>query len=207
MGETKVIKVRPSTIICIILIVLLIAGCGILFYFGFVQKGKQIEELEANKKELKARVSELESEINTLKEENKDLEDKVTELKKHMDLILNIDDEGNELKLLEGDAYIKDGYLYYSGSDEEEPRKIEGVSNIKSLNIYNIGTGVNRVPFVVTEDGTVYELNKDEKLVVYEELSDYKVDRIISCIGETDAVFTLLLLDGTTEVVTVDLGI
>lgn len=104
---------------------------------------------------------------------------------------------------LEGVAFVKDGYLYYSYSNSEEPEKIKGVSNIKSLKIFNIGTGINRVPFVVTEDGIVYRLNSAKQLVVYEELSNYKVDKIISHEGEMYDVFTLLLLDGTTKVVEV----
>lgn len=104
----------------------------------------------------------------------------------------------------EGNAVLKDGYLYYSKSKNEEPKKVEGVANIKSLYIYNIGTGINKVPFVVTNDGIVYRLNSEEKLVKYEELANYKVDKIISHEGEIYDVFTLLLLDGTTKVVIVE---
>ncbi len=122
MGETKVIRVRKSTIVCIILIILLIAGCGALYYFGFVQKGKEIVKLKSDKKQAETKIAEYEDKINTLEEENKDLQDKVDEMKTHMDLLLNTENEEG-LKLLEGDAYIEDGYLYYSSSNDEEPKK------------------------------------------------------------------------------------
>ena len=104
---------------------------------------------------------------------------------------------------LEGVAKLKEGYLYYSYNNSDEPEKIEGVSNIKSLDIFNIGTGINKVPFVVTNDGVVYRLNSAKQLVVYEELENYKVDKIVSHEGEMYDIFTLLLLDGTTKVVEV----
>ena len=105
-----------------------------------------------------------------------------------------------------GEASLKDGYLYYSSNGNDSPRKIEGVSNIKSLNVYNIGTGINKVPFVVTQDGVVYRLNDAEELVVYEELSKYKVDKIISCEGELYTVFKIQLKDGTTKTIKIDYG-
>ncbi len=76
MGETKVIKVRPSIIVCILLIILLIAGCGALYYFGFVQKGNQIEKVEAESKELKTKNVELEEQIATVEKEKTELEEK-----------------------------------------------------------------------------------------------------------------------------------
>ena len=102
-----------------------------------------------------------------------------------------------------GNAVIKDGYLYYSKNENEEPKKIEGVSNIKYLYVYNIGTGVNKVPFVLTEDGVVYRLNSQEKLVKYDELSTYQIDKIINHEGEVYDVWTILLKDGTTKKVEV----
>ena len=38
-------KGKVGIIICIILIVLLIAGCGALYYFGFMEKDKKIPVL------------------------------------------------------------------------------------------------------------------------------------------------------------------
>ena len=85
-------------------------------------------------------------------------------------------------------------------SDTIQPQ-FAGTSNIKSLYIYNIGTGINKVPFVVTSDGTVYRLNSEEKLVKYEELSKYKVNKIIKHEGEISDTFTLSLIDGSTKLV------
>lgn len=107
----------------------------------------------------------------------------------------------------EGVASLKDGYLYYAEDNSKEQEKIEGVSNIKQLFIANIGTGVNKAIFVVTEDGTVYRLDSKKKLVIYEELSKYKVSEIVKCEGETKAVFTLLLTDDSTAIVEVKLSI
>ena len=211
MGEKKEIKVKFSTVICIILIILLIAGCGLLYYFGFIQKGKEISKLKSEKNSIEKTEKDLLNKISVLDEDIKLKQQEIDKLisNKNENNLSNLNKDNDAIigkgygQPLVGEGYIKDGYLYYSNDSSKEPRKIEGVSNIKSLNIYNIGTGMNKVPFVVTEDGIVYRLNGAEELVVFEELSDYKVDKIISCEGELTETFTLLLLDGTTKVVNI----
>ena len=46
MEETKKVKLKFSTAIYIILIILLAIGCVLLYYFGFVKKNKEIENIK-----------------------------------------------------------------------------------------------------------------------------------------------------------------
>ena len=43
----------------------------------------------------------------------------------------------------------------------ENAKKYEGLSNVIKVKVFNIGTGINKVPFLITEDGKVYEVKKD----------------------------------------------
>jgi len=180
--EKKSAKISLGTAVCMFIILLLIIALAVVYYFGFIREGEETN-LKINEEN---KVEDVENIINN--------EVKVD--------IVQSKSYGEPLPL-EGVAFVKDGYLYYSYNNSEEAEKITGVSNIKSLDIFNIGTGINKVPFVVTNDGVVYRLNSAKQLVVYEELSNYKVDKIVSHKGEMYDTFTLLLLDGTTKTVEV----
>ena len=69
MKETKEVKVKFSTAICIILIILLIVGCGLLYYFGFVQKGKKIKSLEEKNLQVQAEKTQVETKIEELEKQ------------------------------------------------------------------------------------------------------------------------------------------
>ena len=103
-------------------------------------------------------------------------------------------------------AYAENGYFYYSISGETAKR-YEGLSNVAKVKVFNIGTGINNVPFLITEDGTVYEVKKDSneniKAVMYKPLKNYKVEDILNKTGETKSIFKLLLKDKTTKEVEV----
>lgn len=126
-------------------------------------------------------------------------------------------------------AYIEDGYLYYFNDDVRADGVAEGafdftsvfrsnmaeydgikkyseLSNIKKMKTYNIGTGVNPVIFLITENGEVYTItiysDNGIKAEIYEVLKDYKVEDILSHTGEMYSVFELLLKDGSTKTVT-----
>lgn len=137
-------------------------------------------------------------EINTIT--NNSINTETIEIAKENNSIISQTDYGEPLPM-EAKAVLKNGYLYYSKNENEEFKKINGTSNIKELYIFNIGSGINKVPFVVTEDGTIYRLNSEERLVKYEELSNYKVKKIIKHEGELYDIFTLLLNDGSTKIV------
>ena len=182
-------KISLGTAVCLVIILILMITLGVVYYLGFV---REHEEVNLN---LNAENANLE------------VENKVDDIESNINNAVKVDivqrkSYGEPLPL-DGVAKLKDGYLYYSYNNSQEPEKINGVSNIKSLDIFNIGTGINRVPFVVTQDGVVYRLNSAKQLVVYEELSKYKVDKIISHEGEVNDKFTLLLLDGTKKIVAV----
>ncbi len=59
MGEKKEVKIQFASVICVILVILLLAGCGAIFYLGFSEKNKgnnnevaeQAAQTEPNKKE------------------------------------------------------------------------------------------------------------------------------------------------------------
>ena len=187
MKEKKPIIINFSTAICIVIIVLLLIAFAIfIFYLNYnytsTKLNSQKSSLESSKTNSEENI--ITNNYNTVTTD-----------------IQNSEYNYGDPLPYEGRAELRDGYLYYSRSINEELRKIEGVSNIKLLYMFNIGTGINKTPFVVTNDGTVYRLTGNEKLVKYEGLSNYKVDKIISYEGEMSAKFTLLLLDGTTKIV------
>lgn len=176
--------------------------------FNLSNEDEDVKELERKIQELINEIEELIKEKEREKEQERQEQENKTETSN--------DNQNNNLQAdivkpnsygeplpAEGIAFIKEGYLYYSYNESEEAEKIQEVSNIKELYTYNIGTGINKVPFVLTEDGDVYRLNSAKQLLVYKELSNYKIDKIVSHEGEIYDVFTLLLKDGTTKVVEV----
>ena len=196
MKEDNTVKVRLSSVIYIIIIVLLSVA---LYYFGFVNKANNDDNVAIKQDNLVVENTNKEVQLNNTKTtDNEKTSTTTEEVKKD-----TVKAQSYGQPLMVENAYLEDGYLYYTSTKEEKPKKIEGVSNLKALYIYNIGTGVNQVPFVVAQDGTVYRLNYQEKLVKYEELANYKVDKILSHEGEMYDVFTLQLLDGTTKIVEV----
>ena len=213
MNERKTISINLSTVICMFIIMLLIFALAMVYMIN----NQTIQKLEIPKTSIINQTSRLEERVNTIQNTNEEkisgentslayiqsIENDVTSTvlnNKEKDTIVASKSYGEPLPY-EGQAIIKDGYLYYSRSKDEELKKVDGTSNIKSLYIYNIGTGINKVPFVVTSDGTVYRLNSEEKLVKYEELSKYKVNKIIKHEGEISDTFTLSLIDGSTKLV------
>ena len=98
------------------------------------------------------------------------------------------------------EAYVEDGYFYYS-INGENAKKYEGLSNVTKVKVFNIGTGINKVPFLITEDGKVYEVIKDLngniKAAIYKPLKNYKVEDILDKTGETKSIFKVLLKDKT----------
>ena len=212
--ERDTTSISLITALCFVVIVLLI----IALIFVYMQTNKKITELE-NKATLEEEKISLEVELNEIKASNgiaKNDSNKQSNILEAKDENVQTDtstanatkdtvlsESYGEPLPSEGNAVVKDGYLYYSKNGNEEPKKVEGVSNIKYLNVYNIGTGVNKVPFVVTEDGVVYRLNSQEKLVKYEELSTYQVDKILSHEGEMYDVWTILLKEKKKKIVEV----
>ena len=114
-------------------------------------------------------------------------------------------------------AYIKDGCFYYnrqygegygmniySDSIHEHMQKLPGISNIKRMKTYNMGSGVDPVPFLITEDGEVYlvrnaygEAKEELQIGRFEFLKDYQVEDILSYSGEWQHRVEVLLKDGS----------
>ena len=183
MGETKTVKVKFSTAICIILIILLAIGCGLLYYLGFVQKDKQIEKIEADKKQVETKNAELEKQIIVVEKEVQNKEKEVAKTTKLNDIpstdLVKLYCEANDDHAYLFYAYIKDGKLYYykhfdsADGDKEgtyydfsthfylneaenEMKIYNGLDNIKRIKMYNNGTGVYPYIYVITDDGKVY---------------------------------------------------
>lgn len=77
-----------------------------------------------------------------------------------------------------------------------------------SIKIFNVGTGVNQVFFIITDDGKAFETqtdNLDFNLNIA--LKNYKVENVLNKTGEMANVFEVLLKDGTKKTVIEDLGI
>lgn len=164
-----------GTGICIFIIILLLMIIVGMYYYNKQVEDKKISNIVNSKDE-------------KIGEEIPNTEE--------IDVINQVNNYGEPISP-ESITYLKDGYLYFAENGDTKAQQIEGVSNIKSLKVYNIGAGINRVPFVVTENGKVYRLNSKKELVEYKELSEYEVDEIIDHTGEEYDVFTLLLKDGT----------
>ena len=198
MGETKVIKVRPSTVIFIILIVLLIAVCGALYYFGFVEKDKEIKTLEAEKKQVEAEKTqveiqneELEKQIANAKKEENDKKTNTSVLtKEETQKILGPEDAYFCIEDIEksGEDYVITAYIL-----EKEPRilsdeEIENLKQGKEIQFRNQkwkleGDYTTSNIVIKNKEGNVLGVSPETKKVLNvagaaAELSDYSKQRI-----------------------------
>ena len=176
--EKKEIKISLGTVICICIIVVLLAVIGILYL-----KMKNMDSKDTVIKQEEIKEQEKEEKTNIDKKEE------------------NETNETNLMPIFEiAEAYVEDGYFYYS-INGENAKKYEGLSNVTKVKVFNIGTGINKVPFLITEDGKVYEVKKDLngniKAVIYKPLKNYKVEDILEKTGETKSIFKVLLKDKT----------
>ena len=176
--EKKEIKISLGTVICICIIVVLLAVIGILYL-----KMKNMDSKDTVIKQEEIKEQEKEEKTNIDKKEE------------------NETNETNLMPIFEiAEAYVEDGYFYYS-INGENAKKYEGLSNVIKVKVFNIGTGINKVPFLITEDGKVYEVKKDLngniKAVIYKPLKNYKVEDILDKTGETKSIFKVLLKDKT----------
>ena len=176
--EKKEIKISLGTVICICIIVVLLAVIGILYL-----KMKNMDSKDTVIKQEEIKEQEKEEKTNIDKKEE------------------NETNETNLMPIFEiAEAYVEDGYFYYS-INGENTKKYEGLSNVTKVKVFNIGTGINKVPFLITEDGKVYEVKKDLngniKAVIYKPLKNYKVEDILDKTGETKSIFKVLLKDKT----------
>ncbi len=79
MAEKESIKISLGTTVCIFIIILLVIGCGTLYYFGFVQKDKQLEKIGAEKTQVESQKANLEKQliVSENKVETKQKEEKI----------------------------------------------------------------------------------------------------------------------------------
>ncbi len=71
MGEKNELKVRFSTVVCIFIILVLVVALGAVYYFGFVQKDKQLEKIETEKTQVEKQKADLEKQIIVIEKETK----------------------------------------------------------------------------------------------------------------------------------------
>jgi len=95
------------------------------------------------------------------------------------------------------------GIFTYTGT-VDNMQKLPGISNIKRMKTYNMGTGVDPTPFLITEDGEVYLVynayasSRDElQIERFDTLADYQVEDILSFDGELWYIIEVLLKDGS----------
>ena len=112
---------------------------------------------------------------------------------------------------------LKNGYKIFQDSDKFK----FGIDAIllsyfcfdlirKGDSVIDLGTGTGILPiiYVITEDGKVYTgsfFEHDFELRLDNRLKEYEVEDILSKTGEMKDNFKLLLKDGTTKTVTVEL--
>lgn len=113
-------------------------------------------------------------------------------------------------------AYIQDGDLYYYYDDTAQfiadcyvgqMRKYSGLNNIKRMLTLNVGSGVDPVPCLITEEGEVYwfvysdsepgEGDEGINLVEFSLLEGYQVEDILYYSGEWQYKVEVLLKDGS----------
>ena len=221
MEEQKKIKVKFSTAICIILIILLAIGCGMLYYFGFVQKDKQIEKIEADKKQIETKNAELEKQIIVVEKEVENKEKEVVEITKSNEV------PTSDLSVVVLDSpvffygYIENGKLNYYMDDasdsstfnpvyqKNEIKQLNELNNIKRMKVFNPGTGVDPMIYLITEDGEIYIIRLYESvegnkiyLVQYDKYKEYKVEDVIESEYGYDK---LLLKDGTVKTIEIEM--
>ena len=221
-----------------IIMLLIIGLVGMYLYYNqdnsnnVADKDSKVEIKELEKNESN-NVLDVESNQNKENEKVSQSEKDETDTKKTIptsDLVTlyyDVNNEGADVFY----AYIEDGYLYYFNenvradgvaegafdftsvfrsnmAEYDGIKKYEGLSNIKKMKIYNTGTGVNPVVFLITESGEVYSISiyteSELNAKIYEGLKDYKVEDILSHTGEMYSVFEVLLKDGSTKTVTVN---
>lgn len=176
--EKKEIKISLGTVICICIIVILLI---VIVAMYCNMKNTNYKEITNKQEEIR----EQEKEVKTSIEKTEEDETAETNLMPIFEI---------------AEAYVEDGYFYYS-INGENTKKYEGLSKVTKVKVFNIGTGINRVPFLITEDGKVYEVKKDLngniKAVIYKPLKNYKVEDILDKTGETKSIFKILLKDKT----------
>lgn len=111
-------------------------------------------------------------------------------------------------------AFIEDGeFYYYRGINEgfhpytgnyEKTKKMTLINQIRRLKTFNLGSGVDPVPYLITESGEVYSLydtwpsyNEQMKLVKFDMLEGYQVEDILEFDSEWSYNLKVLLKDGT----------
>lgn len=94
--------------------------------------------------------------------------------------------------------------FYIDTEGKTDIKKYEGLENIKRIKTYNIGTGVNPTPYLITESGKVYILllsDGELKITLDERFKDYQVENILSHKEKMNDTFEILLKDGTTKII------
>ena len=195
--EKKEIKISLGTVICIVIIVVLLAVIGVMYFKMRNMDGEETLTKQEEIKNVKA--------VDMKAEKTSDIpvEDLYAIDYGTIDFFAEEAEKANMNISL---AKISDGVLYYLDVNsietmnyispcKENYKKVDtGVKRIKTL---TLGSDTKNNYLIIKEDGTVKSLNIKKDGIsyeTYETLSDYKVDDITNFDGET---FSLKLLDGT----------
>ena len=195
--EKKEIKISLGTVICIVIIVVLLAVIGVMYFKMRNMDGEETLTKQEEIKNVKA--------VDMKAEKTSDIP--VEDLYAiDYGTIEFFAEEAEKANMNISLAKISDGVLYYLDVNsietmnyispcKENYKKVDtGVKRIKTL---TLGSDTKNNYLIIKEDGTVKSLNIKKDGIsyeTYETLSDYKVDDITNFDGET---FSLKLLDGT----------
>ncbi len=98
---------------------------------------------------------------------------------------------------------INQGYISYTGN-HENMKKMTLINQIRRIKTFNTGSGVDPIPYLITESGEVYFLedtwptyDEQMKLIKFDLLEDYQVEDILEFKSEWSYYLKVLLKDGT----------
>ncbi|MBO5349101.1 MAG: hypothetical protein J6A89_04715 [Clostridia bacterium] len=121
------------------------------------------------------------------------------------DLNINIEDKdlytvgfGDMAFIQNGEVYYGYNYTYSSESTDKTVKfkKVEGITDAVAIKSYPLATDPSETIFVITEEGTLYRIDKNDNGVKAEKIwGDYKVAQIISAEGEQNHEYVFVLKD------------
>lgn len=235
MEKKNPIKISLGTAVCIFIIFLLIISIVLMLYLNNNQRksdNEKIAKLEKNALALNEKLNELQKEevkssnvITAEETTHSTSENTISESEVPMNELcaLTYMATNESINLFYG--YIEDGKLFYSFDNKtansnsnsafeyistENIKQYDNLTNIKRIKIFNFGTGVNRVPLLITQDGKVYQVSiydEELKISLFEELKDYNIDNILEVLepdmsGENWVTRCKVLLnDGTSKTI------
>ena len=222
MEENVIVKTKTNKgvkAVLVILIIMVLGLCAYIAYDKFVLEKDTKTTNEVTKTQTK---DETKNDTTTI---DNNAKDEVPITDKSAFIVYTSSEIGSYIY-----CYLEDGNLYYYGEHETsnngyiqvtgasysndnyiKPKKYEGLTNIKRIKIFNEGTSVSPLLFLITDDGKVYwkdGLSKfnDIKFNQANDLKDYQIDDLLEYkSGDSpQGYYKFKLKDGTIKEITVN---